>query len=157
MFFFKVHSVLPADLGEESKYRPKPLCPASTTKQVRVLSSETMPALCFGSFDFLGLCNNQQIKEAAAITMREFGCGSCGPRGFYGTTRLHLDLEKKLKTFFNTEDAILYSYGNATPCSVIPAFGTAGTFIVWDDGCSYGVRMGVKLSRAKVTHLFISF
>ena len=120
--------VLPADLGKESSYCPKPLCPDTPGQEVRVIGHDNLPATCLGSFDFLGLCNAPEIKEAAVIAMQEFGCGSCGPRGFYGTTRLHLELEKKLKEFFGTEEAILYSYAGATPCSVIPAFASAGKF-----------------------------
>lgn len=33
------------------------------------------------------------MQEAASATINKYGVGSCGPRGFYGTIDVHLDLE----------------------------------------------------------------
>jgi 7-keto-8-aminopelargonate synthetase-like enzyme len=33
------------------------------------------------------------LQEACAQTINKYGVGSCGPRGFYGTVDVHLDLE----------------------------------------------------------------
>lgn len=33
------------------------------------------------------------LQEAARNTINKYGVGSCGPRGFYGTIDVHLDLE----------------------------------------------------------------
>lgn len=43
--------------------------------------------------NFLGYAGNAAIKEQAIETLDEFTCGSCGPRGFYGTTRKHLEVK----------------------------------------------------------------
>ena len=42
-------------------------------------------------------------------TVKKYGTGSCGPRAFLGTVDVHLDLEKNLKEFLQTEDCIIYS------------------------------------------------
>lgn len=34
-----------------------------------------------------------QIREACRGTIEKYGVGSCGPRGFYGTIDVHLQLE----------------------------------------------------------------
>jgi hypothetical protein len=34
-----------------------------------------------------------QVREACRATIRKYGVGSCGPRGFYGTIDVHLQLE----------------------------------------------------------------
>ena len=34
-----------------------------------------------------------QVREAARGTIDQYGVGSCGPRGFYGTIDVHLQLE----------------------------------------------------------------
>lgn len=36
------------------------------------------------SYNFTGLSVNEEIKEAAKDTLRQYGLGSCGPRGFHG-------------------------------------------------------------------------
>lgn len=41
-------------------------------------------------------------------TVEKYGVGSCGPRGFYGTFDVHLDLEKALAQFMGQEEAIIY-------------------------------------------------
>ena len=63
---------------------------------------------------------------------------------------MHLELEQCFAAFMGTEAAILYSFDIATPLSTIPAFCKAGDLIVMDDGCSFAVRQGVELSRARV-------
>lgn len=44
-------------------------------------------------------------------TVEKYGVGSCGPRGFYGTFDVHLDLEKALAQFMGQEEGIIYRCG----------------------------------------------
>jgi serine palmitoyltransferase len=37
------------------------------------------------SYNFAGLAGNEMVKERAINVLREYGLGSCGPPGFYGT------------------------------------------------------------------------
>lgn len=69
---------------------------------------------------------DQARAEAAA---RQYGIGSCGPRGFYGTIDCHLQLEDDLAKFMQVEEAIIYSYGFSTIASVIPAYCKRGDII----------------------------
>ncbi|MEQ2281577.1 Serine palmitoyltransferase 1 [Ameca splendens] len=39
----------------------------------------------FASFNFLGLLDNERVKEKALMSLKKYGVGTCGPRGFYGT------------------------------------------------------------------------
>ena len=41
--------------------------------------------LNFASHNYLGLIENQAIKDKAKKAVYKYGVGSCGPRGFYGT------------------------------------------------------------------------
>lgn len=92
----------------------------------------------------------EQARAAGQKTLDVIGVGSCGPRGFYGTVDVHLELEDILAKFLRTEEAILYSYDAATVPSIIPAFANAKDILVIDDGCAYAVRLGCQLSRAAV-------
>lgn len=38
-----------------------------------------------GTHNYLGLLNAPDIKEKAIASIKKYGVGSCGPRGFYGT------------------------------------------------------------------------
>ncbi|XP_019715238.1 serine palmitoyltransferase 1-like, partial [Hippocampus comes] len=39
----------------------------------------------FASFNFLGLLDNERVKQKALSSLKKYGVGTCGPRGFYGT------------------------------------------------------------------------
>ncbi|XP_015416733.1 PREDICTED: serine palmitoyltransferase 1 isoform X3 [Myotis davidii] len=83
----------------------------------------------FASFNFLGLLDNPRVKAAALASLKKYGVGTCGPRGFYGTFDVHLDLEDRLAKFMKTEEAIIYSYGFATIASAIPAYSKRGDIV----------------------------
>jgi serine palmitoyltransferase len=36
-------------------------------------------------YNFAGFAGNEDVKERAVKVLREYGLGSCGPPGFYGT------------------------------------------------------------------------
>ena len=55
-----------------------------------------VPVLNLASFDFLNLSQNNTAKAAARETLKKYGVGSCGPRGFYGTIDLHLQFEQEI-------------------------------------------------------------
>merc|ERR1719353_132240 len=85
--------------------------------------------------------------DAPEAALRKYGCGTCGPRGFYGTLDVHLDLEEKLARFLQVEAAIIYSFGIATPSSVIPAFVRKGDVLLYDESIHFTTAVGVKLAR----------
>ncbi|CAM9258223.1 unnamed protein product [Phaeothamnion confervicola] len=102
------------------------------------------------TFDFLGMGQQPELKAAAEAALNKYGCGSCGPRGFYGTVDVHLHLEEEIAAFMGTEAAIMYSDSATTVSSAIPAFAKRGDLIVLDDGCEEPVFTGVNLSRSTV-------
>lgn len=63
----------------------------------------------FAGFDFLGLGGRPEVKEAARAALDKYGCGSCGPRGFYGTIDVHVEAEEAVARFMGAEEAISYS------------------------------------------------
>lgn len=108
------------------------------------------PALNCGSFDFLGFGRSDEIKESARNALDFYGCGSCGPRGFYGTIDKHFLLEKAVAKFMGTEESILYSDSASAVSSAIPAFAKKGDLLLVDEACNEPVLTGVNLSRATV-------
>lgn len=121
----------------------------------------TKTVLNFATHDFLGLsCPNLEeenskadvIKEASVQALKKYGCGSCGPRGFYGTIDAHLDLENAFSKFTNTSSAILYSDGASCSASTIAAFANRGDLLVVDEGVYEALGTGINLSRANVKY-----
>lgn len=131
-------------------------------QQASSLSSSkkvTVSALNFATHDYLGMaCPNPElfrkdvVKEASIQALTKYGCGSCGPRGFYGTIDAHLDLEDAMAKFFHTEGAILYSDGASCAASTVAAFAKRGDLLVVDEGVYEALGTGVTLSRANVKY-----
>ena len=107
-------------------------------------------ALNCATFNFLGLAGDPTILAAAKAAVVKYGVGSCGPRGFYGTIDVHLELEASIARFMGSDEAILYSYDLATMPSVLPAFANAKDIIVLDGAAPWAHRNGAALSRARV-------
>ena len=106
--------------------------------------------LNFCNFDFLGFQTSDAIREASKTALNKYGCGSCGPRGFYGTIDAHLQIEEEISRFCGTDQAILYSDGASTCSSTVAAFAKRGDLLVVDEGVYEPISTGVYLSRANV-------
>lgn len=65
---------------------------------------------------------SSSLQANGAKAISKYGVGSCGPRGFYGTVDVHLELEEQLAKFLKMEEVIIYSYGFSTVASAIPAY-----------------------------------
>mmetsp|Transcript_20508 Transcript_20508/g.31069 ORF Transcript_20508/g.31069 Transcript_20508/m.31069 type:complete len:634 (-) Transcript_20508:139-2040(-) len=117
------------------------LLPAGIQKQT---------VLNFATNDFLGFASSTQVKEASLAALKKYGCGSCGPRGFYGTIDVHLELEAQIAQYVGTEQAILYSDGASAVSSTIAAFCKRGDLIIVDEGVYEPMVTGITLSRANV-------
>lgn len=104
--------------------------------------------LDFGSFNFLGLAHDEGVKEAGKGGIRDYGVGSCGPRGFFGTFDAHLNLEVEIADFLRVDEAILYSYGFSTVASAIPAYSKRGDILFIDEQANFAIQQGAKASRS---------
>ncbi len=118
-----------------SNYKPEPLVPDvpldHSALSPRIVSQglsnktiviNSVECLNLATHNYLGFANDEEIKESAIKTLRKYGVGSCGPRGFYGTVDIHLELEEKLAKFMDQEECIIYSYAFSTIASAIPAY-----------------------------------
>ncbi|KAM7166654.1 serine palmitoyltransferase 1 isoform 1-T1 [Macrochelys suwanniensis] len=104
----------------------------------------------FASFNFLGLLDNERVKNAAQESLKKYGVGTCGPRGFYGTFDVHLELEDRLAKFMRTEESIIYSYGFATIASAIPAYSKRGDIVFVDEAACFAIQKGLQASRSNI-------
>jgi len=120
------------------------LSPPSQRREVE------LRVLNFANFDFLGFQTSDALREASTDALNKYGCGSCGPRGFYGTIDAHLQLEEEMSRFCRTDQAILYSDGASTCSSTVAAFAKRGDLLVVDEGVYEPLSTGVYLSRANV-------
>jgi len=106
--------------------------------------------LNMATHNYLGFVGNKDIEESAIKTLQKYGVGSCGPRGFYGTVDVHLDLEDRLAEFMKMEEAVVYSYGFSTIASAIPAYSKRGDVIFVDENVNFAIQKGLDASRSKI-------
>jgi len=109
-------------------------------------------SLNLASYNFLNMIGNEKINETAIKSIQKYGVGSCGPRGFYGTIDVHLELEQRLAKFFSVEEGIIYSYGFSTIASAIPAYSKRGDIIFADEGVHFAIQKGIVASRSDVRY-----
>ncbi|CAD6195855.1 unnamed protein product [Caenorhabditis auriculariae] len=119
-------------------------------KMTKNVSIEGQTYLNMASSNFLSFIGESRIEERTKQTIFKYGVGSCGPRGFYGTVDVHLDLEAELAKFLHCEEAVLYSYGFATVSSAIPAYAKKGDIIFADEGVNFAIQKGLQASRSRV-------
>ncbi|GMH53762.1 hypothetical protein TL16_g01525, partial [Triparma laevis f. inornata] len=150
-----------------SDWKSTPLTPSLTPSEKRIVlrnstqvtdyngthiltTSSSTPLLNLSTFDFLCMSVSSTVKSASLETLKTYGCGSCGPRGFYGTIKPHLKLEEEFARVWGVNESIMYSDGASTSSSTVAAFAKRGDLLIIDDGICEGLLTGVTLSRSNV-------
>lgn len=149
----------------EFEWNPKPLVDerilvGKKSKQPHVVNGmvakyvevDGKKLLNFVSHNYLSLIENETIKERAKQAIYKYGVGSCGPRGFYGTVDVHLDLESRLAKFMGTESAIVYSYGFTTIASAIAAYAKKNDVVFVDEKVNFAIQRGMEAARCHVLY-----
>ena len=108
--------------------------------------------LNLATHNYLNLIGNNEIQEKAASTIEKYGVGSCGPRGFYGTVDVHLELEERLAKFMDMEEAVVYSYGFSTIASAIPAYCKRQDLVFADEKVNFSIQKGFDASRSNIKY-----
>ncbi len=72
---------------------------AGLTRVLRPRGPDFDGLLDLASNDYLGLCRDPRLTEAAVAATREWGTGATGSRLVTGSTRLHHELEERLAAF----------------------------------------------------------
>lgn len=99
--------------------------------------------IMLGSNNYLGLTTHPKVRQAAADAVLEFGTSCTGSRFLNGTLELHLELERRLARFMQTEAALTFTTGYQTNVGTISALVGKGDYVIIDkedhasivDGC----------------------
>jgi 8-amino-7-oxononanoate synthase len=97
-----------------------------------VVQIEGKKVIMAGSNNYLGLTAHPKVKEAAIKAVEKYGTGCSGSRYLTGTLDLHIELERRLTKFFNTESVLLFSTGYQTAQGIIPTLVQRGEYVVSD-------------------------
>jgi glycine C-acetyltransferase len=80
-----------------------------TTPQAAAIEADGRKVLNFCANNYLGLSSHPEVIRAAEAAIESHGFGLSSVRFICGTQDLHKALEKRIASFFGTDDAILYS------------------------------------------------
>jgi len=86
----------------------------------RVLEGPTLPVvemegkrrIMLGSNNYLGLTGDKRVKQGALDALTRYGTGLTGSRFLNGTIGIHLELERELAEWMQTEAALVFSTGH---------------------------------------------
>jgi 8-amino-7-oxononanoate synthase len=124
----------------------------------RVLTSEAGPVvemegretIMLGSNNYLGLTGDERVKQAARDALETYGTGLTGSRLLNGTTPLHLELERELAEWMETEEAIVFTTGHQANVGCIGTILEPGDTVICDSADHASILDGCKLSGAKL-------
>lgn len=102
------------------------------------------------SNNYLGLCNDPRLEEAAIAATRKYGAGSGAVRTIAGTMSLHMQLEEKIAAFKNVEACVVFQSGFAANAGTVSAILGKEDFIISDELNHASIIDGARLSRAKI-------
>src|SRR5271157_555521 len=77
-----------------------------------VVEMEGEPRIMLASNNYLGLTGDERVMAGAQDALARYGTGLTGSRLLNGTTPLHLELEREIADWMQTEEAIVYTTGH---------------------------------------------
>ena len=104
----------------------------------------------FANYDYLGLGQDQRIRQAAAHAALTQGVGALASRLVGGSRTIHDVLEQEIADFVGVEDAITVVSGYMTNASLLGHLLTRSDLIVVDDLCHNSIMVGAHASPATV-------
>ncbi|WEL38066.1 aminolevulinate synthase [Encephalitozoon hellem] len=103
--------------------------------------------LDLANFDVFEL--SMENKDEVIEVIRKYGVGTCGPRGFYGTLDIHLDLEETISKELDVEATIVYPNSFTAVCSIISCFCKQQDIVFYHEDSNEAILRGIGLSKSK--------
>ena len=127
-------------------------------RQLRVLEGEQKATTTFdhrqvvnlSSNNYLGLTTHPHLRERALEATRTLGVGTGSVRTIAGTMAIHVELERRLAAFKNTEAVVVFQSGFAANAGTVAAILTADDVVVSDELNHASIVDGCRLSRATI-------
>ena len=95
-----------SEIKEQGTYKNERVIETAQEAEINVNGKKV---LNFCANNYLGLANNNQIRQAAMNAIEEWGFGLGSVRFICGTQTIHKELEDSVSKFLNKDDTILYS------------------------------------------------
>jgi glycine C-acetyltransferase len=102
------------------------------------------------SNNYLGLTTHPRLRKAALAALEEFGVGTGSVRTIAGTMALHVELEKRLAEFKQTEAVVVFQSGFAANAGTVAAILTKDDVVISDELNHASIIDGCRLSKAAI-------
>ena len=127
-------------------------------RHLRVLEGEQKPKTSFdqrqvvnlSSNNYLGLTTHPRLRERALEAVRQLGVGSGSVRSIAGTMAIHMELERRLAEFKQTEAVVVFQSGFAANAGTVAAVLSKDDVVVSDELNHASIIDGARLSRAAI-------
>lgn len=140
--------VLDHNLQEKliSDFKPESIVDEEVYKHTVLPSFIGSNLMEVADFDFYNLVNENKVEMVEVL--RNYGVGTCGPPGFYGTLDLHIELEHKISHVLGTEASILYSNSFTCINSVITCFCKQYDTVFYHKNCNEGITRALGITKS---------
>lgn len=136
-----------SSLKENNRYREHFKELQSPQKEKVIIDNREI--ILLGSNNYLGLCDHIEMKKTCIESIEKYGVGAGGSRLTTGSYILNSQLEKKIKSFKNTEEALVFNTGYMANLGVIQALCNKDWVIFCDKYNHASIVDGCLLSGAK--------
>jgi glycine C-acetyltransferase len=127
-------------------------------RQLRVLEDEQRAHTTFdgrsvvnlSSNNYLGLTTHPRLRERAMQALERYGVGTGSVRTIAGTMSLHVELERRLAEFKQTEATVVFQSGFTANAGTVSALLSKEDVIISDELNHASIIDGCRLSRAAI-------
>lgn len=102
------------------------------------------------SNNYLGLTTHPRLRQAAIDAVSRLGVGTGSVRTIAGTMTIHLELERRLAEFKQTEAAVVFQSGFTANAGTVSSILTKDDVVISDELNHASIIDGARLSRAAV-------
>jgi len=134
-------------ISDAGLFKNERIITSSQEAEIELQSGERVLNFCANNY--LGLSNHPELVNAAKDALDSHGFGMSSVRFICGTQDLHKKLEKKIASFFGTEDTILYAACFDANGGVFEPLLTAEDAIISDALNHASIIDGVRLCKAQ--------
>ncbi len=121
-----------------------------TSAAMPVVEMEGSERIMLGSNNYLGLTGDERVMQGAEDALHRYGTGLTGSRFLNGTIPLHLELEREIAQWMNTDAALVFTTGHQANLSTLGTILSPQDTVIVDSGDHASIFDGCLLSRAKL-------
>ena len=121
-----------------------------TSAAMPVVEMEGSERIMLGSNNYLGLTGDERVMQGAEDALHRYGTGLTGSRFLNGTIPLHLELEREIAEWMNTDAALVFTTGHQANLSTLGTILSPSDTVIVDSGDHASIFDGCLLSRAKL-------